>query len=79
MILVSALAVFLPVWSLNLVGLVVGILLWISLVPVLRYLAKRDPQMFKVYMRHVRYKGYYPARSTPFRVDKSSMMNKGRM
>ena len=28
---------------------------------------KSDPKMRHVYLRHRRYKGYYPARSTPFR------------
>lgn len=32
----------------------------------LRTMAKADPVMSKVYLKHVRYKSYYPARSTPF-------------
>jgi type IV secretion system protein VirB3 len=34
-------------------------------------MAKADPRLRFVYMRHRRYKPYYPARSTPFRVNAS--------
>jgi type IV secretory pathway TrbD component len=33
----------------------------------IRQIAKRDPQMFRVYRRYIGYRAYYPARSTPFR------------
>ena len=33
----------------------------------LRLMAKADPKLRHVYLRHRRYKPYYPARSTPFR------------
>ena len=33
----------------------------------LRLMAKSDARMRQIYMRHRRYKAYYPARSTPFR------------
>jgi type IV secretory pathway TrbD component len=44
-----------------------GVLLWVSALYLLRLIAKSDPKMRAVYMRHRRYKTYYPARSTPFR------------
>lgn len=33
----------------------------------LRLVAKADPQMSKVYLRHNKYAGYYPARSSAWR------------
>lgn len=44
-----------------------GIGLWFSALFFFRLMAKSDPRMRQVYLRHRRYKGYYPARSTPFR------------
>lgn len=46
---------------------VFGILLWVGALYALRRMAKSDPNMRRVYLRHRLYKGYYPARSTPFR------------
>ena len=47
-----------------------GIFLWFTSLYLLRLMAKSDPKMRAVYMRHRRYKPYYPARSTPFRENK---------
>ncbi len=44
-----------------------GALLWMMALYLLRLMAKSDPQMRSVYMRHRRYRTYYSARSTPFR------------
>lgn len=44
-----------------------GIFLWFISLYLLRLMAKSDPKMRAVYMRHRRYRVYYPARSTPFR------------
>jgi len=46
---------------------VFGVLLWFTSLYLLRLMAKSDAYLRKVYMRHRRYKSYYPARSTPFR------------
>ncbi|KWT70566.1 Conjugative transfer protein TrbD [Comamonas testosteroni] len=46
---------------------VFGIALWFGALFVLRLMAKSDPKLRHVYLRHRRYKPYYPARSTPFR------------
>ncbi len=46
---------------------VFGIALWFAALFVLRLMAKSDPKLRHVYLRHRRYRGYYPARSTPFR------------
>lgn len=41
-------------------------ILWIVGIYLLRKIAKADPQMRFVYLRHIKYKSYYPAQSTPF-------------
>ena len=46
---------------------VFGIVLWFGALYALRIMAKSDPKMRHVYLRHRRYKTFYPARSTPFR------------
>lgn len=46
---------------------VVGLLLWFAALYVFRLMAKSDPRMRHVYLRHRRYSPYYPARSSPFR------------
>lgn len=52
-----------------------GLALWIGALFVFRLMAKADPKMRPVYMRHRLYKTYYPARSTPFRVNTDSQGN----
>lgn len=46
---------------------VFGLVLWFGALFVCRLMAKADPKMRSVYLRHRRYQAYYPARSTPFR------------
>ena len=46
---------------------VIGLLLWFGALFACRLMAKSDPKLRFVYLRHRRYKPYYPARSTPFR------------
>jgi len=46
---------------------VFGLGLWFGGLFALRIMAKADPKMRHVYLRHRRYKAYYPPRSTPFR------------
>jgi type IV secretion system protein TrbD len=53
----------------NTVSFLVGAALWFSAIPVLRWMAKADPHMSKIYVRHIRYRGYYPARSRPYRAE----------
>jgi type IV secretory pathway TrbD component len=54
---------------------VVGLLLWFGALYVFRKMAKSDPRMRHVYIRHRKYKPYYPARSTPFRINPTSQGN----
>ncbi len=46
-----------------------GVILWSFALYVLRLMAKSDPQLRQVYLRHRRYKEYYAPRSTPFYVN----------
>ena len=46
---------------------VMGLLLWFGALFACRLMAKSDPKLRQVYLRHRLYKRYYPARSTPFR------------
>ncbi|MDD2739660.1 MAG: conjugal transfer protein TrbD [Methylomonas lenta] len=54
---------------------IVGLLLWSGALYTFRIMAKADPKMRFVYLRHRRYKPYYPARSTPFRINTTSQGN----
>ena len=57
----------------NLVTLVVAGLLWFGCIGIFRQIAKADPQMSQVYLRQLRYRGYYAPRSRPYRdAEKSS-------
>lgn len=47
-----------------------GIVLWFAALFVFRLMAKSDTKMRQVYLRHLTYKAYYSARSTPFRVNR---------
>lgn len=46
---------------------VVGIAVWIVIAGVLRMMAKADPLMRKVYIRHISYRPYYKATTSPWR------------
>ena len=51
----------------NLVTLAVAALLWFGCIGIFRQVAKADPQMSRVYLRQIKYRGYYPPRSRPYR------------
>lgn len=44
-----------------------GVTIWLVVVGALRMMAKSDPLMRRVYLRHIRYKRCYRATSTPWR------------
>lgn len=44
-----------------------GMAVWIVIVGILRMMAKADPMMRKVYIRHVSYKPTYKATTSPWR------------
>ena len=51
-------------------SIVTGISLWLVALYLLRKMAKADPLMRHVYLRQLRYRRYYAARSTPWRANK---------
>ena len=51
----------------NLVTLAVAAVLWFGSIGIFRQIAKADPQMSQVYLRQLKYQGYYPPRSRPYR------------
>ena len=44
-------------------GVALSIGFWVSAVAVFQRLGKADPMMRHVYMRHIRYRSFYPAKS----------------
>jgi len=60
-------SVALPMQGQNLSSAVVSGALWLIGLPTLQRMAKSDTQMSEVYLRHVKYQRYYPARSRPYR------------
>jgi type IV secretory pathway TrbD component len=54
----------------KLVATVFGVFLWFGCLFLFRLMAKSDPLLRHVYLRHRLYKTYYPPRSTPFRTNK---------
>lgn len=68
LIMMSGLCSFALVFSAqDLIATIFGIALWIFSFFTLRMMAKSDPKMRPVYLRHRKYKKYYPAHSTPYR------------
>jgi type IV secretion system protein TrbD len=59
----------------NLVTLIVAAVLWFGCIGVFRQVAKADPQMSRVYMRQLKYQGYYAPRSRPYRDAEKSSRN----
>jgi len=44
-------------------SIIAGLILWLITVGVLVRMAKVDPLLRHVYIRHIRYRGFYPAKS----------------
>lgn len=55
--------------SMNWVAWAFGVVGWLVCLWFLRQMGKADPLMSKVYLRQVKYAGYYPARSRHWRED----------
>jgi type IV secretory pathway TrbD component len=62
----AVIAIGLAVLGQNLIALTVAALLWFMAIYLLRQMAKSDAQMSRVYLRQIRYRGYYPPRSRPY-------------
>ena len=68
LVMFSALMAFALIFSAQeLKATVVGLILWFGALYAFRVMGKADSKMRQVYMRHRKYRSYYPARSTPFR------------
>lgn len=48
-------------------SVMLGLLVWSGIVGILRMMAKLDPMMRHVYLRHIRYRPHYRPTSTPWR------------
>ncbi|CAM5285027.1 hypothetical protein AFEL58S_00036 [Afipia felis] len=48
-------------------SVLLGLLVWSGIVGILRMMAKVDPMMRQVYLRHIRYQPRYRPTSTPWR------------
>jgi type IV secretion system protein VirB3 len=44
-------------------GIVLSTVLWGTAVAVLKRMGKADPQLRQAYLRHIRYRAFYPAKS----------------
>lgn len=53
--------------ALNLPAFLVGGVVWICVAGALRMMAKADPMMSQVYVRSLKYRPHYPARSSAWR------------
>jgi len=47
----------------SITGTVVALALWLGSVAALSHMGKADPMLRHVYLRHIRYKPFYPAKS----------------
>lgn len=70
LVMFSGLLAFALIFSAQeLVAAVFGVSIWCLSLFLFRLMAKMDPKMRHVYLRHRLYRAYYPARSTPFRTN----------
>ena len=45
-------------------GVLIGIVFWLAAIAVLARMGKADPLLRHVYLRHIRYRTFYPAKSS---------------
>lgn len=68
LVLVTGLAAVILIFVvLTLYSTLFGIAVWILVVAALRMMARSDPMMRRVYIRHISYRPYYRPTSTPWR------------
>lgn len=48
-------------------SIAIGLALWLLVFAALRFMAKTDPLMRRVYLRHIQYRSFYRATNTPWR------------
>ncbi|MFU8797337.1 MAG: conjugal transfer protein TrbD [Gammaproteobacteria bacterium] len=56
----------------NLMATIFGVFLWFGTLFLFRLMAKSDPKMRYIYIRHRLYRPYYQPRATPFRINTAS-------
>ena len=67
LVLVSVLVAVSLAFSLaSLWGVALSVGFWVSTIAVFQRMGKADPMMRHVYMRHIRYRSFYPAKSGLF-------------
>jgi type IV secretion system protein VirB3 len=66
-LLIGLMAIILIFVVLTIYSAVLGLVTWIVAVGVLRAMAKSDPLMRRVYLRHVSYRQHYRATASPWR------------
>ena len=67
LVLLAALICFALIFSaLNWFTAIAAIVIWFGSIAALRQMAKADPQMSEIYLRSIKYQGYYSARPKPF-------------
>lgn len=69
MLLVIASSVALIVLVMSWLAATIGLIYWLIAGTLLRIMAIADPIMSKVYLKHLKYKFYYPPHSSPFRIN----------
>lgn len=52
----------------NIISIIFGATFWPLILWAARSAGKRDPEMRRVVIRHLKYRAYYPARSNPFTI-----------
>lgn len=66
LLLTGLLAAVLVFVAMNKVTAIAGGVIWLIVIALLRQIAKADPIMSKVYLRHIRYRAFYPSHSSPY-------------
>lgn len=56
--------------AMNLPAFVIGVSLWVAALFLFRLMAKSDPRMSAIYMRAIKFAGYYPAVPLHWRKEK---------
>ncbi|WDZ81696.1 conjugal transfer protein TrbD (plasmid) [Ensifer adhaerens] len=68
LVLVTGLATVILIFVvLTVYSALIGLAGWVLAMGILRHMAKEDPLMRKVYLRHIRYRRIYRPTSTPWR------------
>jgi type IV secretion system protein TrbD len=68
LVLITALAAIILIFVvLTVFSAIFGVGIWLLILGLLRRVAKSDPFMRQVYLRHIRYEAHYPPTASPWR------------